>query len=76
MVDAFTSWKDGQSTIGQRKKQVYDHGDFSCTWPATSSLQWELVQSTTTAFLSTLFDGSFTYCQSRLFKFLYKHDIL
>ena len=58
MVDMFPNCKDVQSAMGQRQRHEYNHGDFCCTWSTTSSLQWKLVQTIVTVFLSISFVGS------------------
>ena len=60
MVDVFSGCKDAQSAMGQGQKYGYNHGDFCCTWTTTCPLQWELVRTKETAFLSTSLTGSFT----------------
>ena len=78
MVEAFPSYKDVQSTMGQGQKHGYNHRDFRCTWPTISFLQCELVQTTATAFLSTwlALSRSAKTHQPVICKLSYKHDIL
>lgn len=39
MVDAFPYWKNIQSDMGQGQKHCRSHGNSSCTWATTTSLQ-------------------------------------
>ena len=75
MADAFCSCKYVQSAREQGQKHRYNHGDFCCTAPTISFLQRELVQTTATAFFSTLLVTSLQHCQVT-FKLSDKHDIL
>ena len=61
LIEASPISKDVRKTQGGRERNMDTIMKISCcTW---HSLQRELVETTATAFLSTLLVGSFTYCK-------------